>query len=254
LASLPITWRLLIFLTLIIGMVVWDLAVSDRVEASEVSRFSDFQIFDTPLPASDLTMGGLGGSIFRLSDLKGNVVLLNFWRKDCQYCVQEKIYLKKMLKQMDRPDLKVVCADLWDNPSWVRLYGQKNPGGLVFGAKLDGSRSVFENLVRGRHLGYYVLNEANEAVYEVKGFPSTYVIDKQGRVVASHMGMVEWTTLPVQKWLTGLLGWKESVDTGQETDYEPPDWLGRLLSNAGRTKKREPVEGDSRVAEIVTVR
>jgi thiol-disulfide isomerase/thioredoxin len=188
-----------------------------------------------------------------LSDLKGNVVLLNFWRKDCPYCVQEKSYLKKLLKQMNRTDLKVVCVDFWDNPSWVRSYGQNNSEGLVIGANLEGRRSVLENLVRGRHLGYYILNDANEAVYEVKGFPSTYVIDKQGRVVASRMGMVDWTKLPIQKWLAGLLGSKQRGDQLPEGFYELPDWLERLLSNSHRTSWGY-VQGDFRYTDGVAVR
>lgn len=195
---------------------------------------ADFLFYSQPPVANDLKMVSVDGAVFKLSDFKGNVVLLNFWRKDCPYCVQEKYYLRKMLKQIDRPDLKVVCVDFWDNPSWVKGYGQKSGGELVFGAKPDSGRSVIENFVRGRHMGYFVLNEANEAVYEVKGFPSTYVIDKEGRVVASHMGMVDWSTLPVQKLIAGFLGKMESEDTVSDSQYELPVWLERLLTNTAR--------------------
>lgn len=229
------------------------LAVHNFAHATGVSGTQAFQMFHTPPPASDLRMGGLDGGIFNLSDLKGNVVLLNFWRKDCHFCVQEKSYLKKMLKQMNRQDLKVVCVDFWDNPSWVQSYGRNNSEGLLIGANLEGRRSVLENLVKGRLLGYYVLNEANEAVYEVKGFPSTYVIDKQGRVVASHMGMVDWTKLPIQKWLTGLLEWKQRGDSTPEAPYQLPDWLERLLSHSIRTS-RGPVQGNFRLADEVAIR
>lgn len=205
-------------------------------EATGVAPTPNFQVFQAPPVASDLRIGDLDGGIFNLSDLKGNVVLLNFWRKDCQYCVQEKSYLKKLLKQMNRSDLKVVCVDFWDNPSWVRSYGRDNSEGLVIGANLEGRRSVLENLVKGRLLGYYVLNEANEAVYEIKGFPSTYVIDKQGRVVASHIGMVEWTKAPVQKWLAGLLGSERQGNSTPEGVYQLPGWLDRLLAPPNRAR------------------
>ena len=55
-------------------------------------------------------------------------------------------------------------------------------------------------------MGYYVVNEAGEAIYEVKGFPSSYVIDKEGRVIAAHMGMAEWATPPVRNWIASLMG------------------------------------------------
>jgi peroxiredoxin len=177
-------------------------------------------------------MGTLEGRTFSLADLKGKVVLLNFWRKDCQFCTREKYYLKRLMRDVARPDLEAVCVNLWDNPSWVvSQYGRESRGSLVYATKADDKRWVIENRVRGRLLGYYVLNEANEAIYEIKGFPSTYVIDKSGRVVAAHLGMVEWTIPLVQNWLLRLLGSPSVTTSVGKPEYALPDWIDRLLTN-----------------------
>ncbi|MBM3303418.1 MAG: redoxin domain-containing protein, partial [Deltaproteobacteria bacterium] len=158
--------------------------------------------------------------------------LLNFWRKDCQYCTREKGYLKKLVKDIGRPDLEAVCVNLWDNPEWIAgQYGREPGGALLYATRPDNRPWVMENRVRGQLMGYYVLNEANEAIYEIKGFPSTYVIDKDGRVVASHLGMVEWTNPPVLSWLLGLLRAPNARQSVETAEYALPDWIDRLLSN-----------------------
>lgn len=192
---------------------------------------TEFQVFREPPLANDFPMGALDGRVFSLSDLKGKVVLLNFWRRNCPYCVREKRYLKQMIKRMNRPDLEVLCVNLWDSPSWVhKRYARKGQRDLRYATKPDSRRWVVENTVRGRLMGYYVVNENNEAIYEVKGFPSTYVIDKNGRVVATHMGMVEWTNPSVSSWLGGLLGPRPPVDSPVRANHALPEWIDRLLA------------------------
>jgi peroxiredoxin len=193
---------------------------------------TQFQMFQRPPMANDFPMGSLDGRTFSLADLKGKVVLLNFWRRNCPYCVREKGSLKKMIKGMNRPDLEVLCVNLWDSPSWVhKRYGGKRSGDLLYATRPDNRQWVMENNVRGRLMGYYVLNENNEAIYEVKGFPSTYVIDKKGRVLATHMGMVDWTNPSVKRWLHKVLGPRPATSVIARSDYVLPKWIDRLLTN-----------------------
>jgi peroxiredoxin len=203
---------------------------------------TDFRFFTNPPPASDFRMSAADGSPLNLLDLKGKVVLLNFWRKDCQYCDLEKSQLKNMLQHV-RPDgIAVLCVNLWDSPTWVRQYAKKNGHDLVVLSKLEGQQPLVENVVGGRPMGYYIVNDAKEAIYEVKGFPSTYVIDKSGRVLASHLGLAKWNSPPIRNWITTLA---EAGVPLQKTDAGPtavevevPAWIDRLLSNKNTTPHR----------------
>lgn len=197
----------------------------------------DFQPYQGAPPANDLPMRSLDGREFNLSELKGKVVLLNFWRSNCPYCVMEKRYLQNMVKQVDRPDLEVVSVNLWDKPSWVKNSTKSPTAGLRIATRLDDRQWAVENKVGGRVLGYYVLNDAREAIYEIRGFPSTYVIDKQGRVIASHLGMAKWTDPPIRQWIDGLLGSEEVAKPAEKTDRDVPVWLHRLMSNQGLGSK-----------------
>lgn len=196
---------------------------------------TDFQLFTNPPLASDFKMGTIDGGTLSLSDLKGKVVLLNFWRKDCQYCSLEKDKLNSMLKHANSNDIAVLCVNLWDNPSWVRQYGKKNGHNLTVLSKLEGQKALVENVVGGRPMGYYILNDAKEAIFEVRGFPSTYVINKQGRVVASHLGLAEWNAPRIRDWILGLAGGgpaASSDDKRSSAEIQVPTWVDGLLSNA----------------------
>ncbi len=207
----------------------WLLGVTCPAGAAGSPEGTSFQFFQKPPIANDLKMGTLDGRVVRLSGLKGKVVVLNFWRKDCQYCVMEKGLLKNMLQSMKTNDLKVVCVDFWDQPSWVTSYGRANGGDLIIASRPEGQQAVVENVVRGRLMGYYIVNEQKEAIYEVKGFPSSYVINKEGQVVATHMGLAPWNSPSVRKWLSRLVSMGKS-GTAQDREYELPDWLDRLLT------------------------
>ncbi len=159
-------------LTAILTAAQWPVFDSGRQNVLAAMGGTQFQMFRKPPMANDFPMGSMDGEVFSLSDLKGKVVLLNFWRKNCPFCVREKGYLERMVQALNRPDLQVLCINLWDSPSWVqRRYGRKDKSSLRYATKSDNRRWVVENKVRGRLMGYYVLNEDNEAIYEVKGFP-----------------------------------------------------------------------------------
>ncbi|MEJ2717353.1 MAG: TlpA disulfide reductase family protein [Deltaproteobacteria bacterium] len=222
-----------LFVVAFLGLLIvagGNVTVPDRVAAAGSPSGADFRLFRNLPCANDFEMQTADGTSICLSDLRGKVVLLNFWRRHCHYCALEKGYLRTMVKRMDNPDLKVVCADLWDSPSWVKRYAKRNGRDLIFAACQKSGRCVMKNVVRGRNMGYYVVNNGKEAVYEVKGFPTTYVIDKNGRVVATHLGLVRWDSPSVMKWIAGLLNQEKKVEPVTEAEYQLPDWLDRLLT------------------------
>jgi thiol-disulfide isomerase/thioredoxin len=215
---------------MVIVIMGWSLCGPRWASAAGGVEGTSFQFFKNPPAANDVKLGMLDGRVVHLSGLKGKVVVLNFWRKNCQYCGMEKGALKNMLQSMHTDDLKVVCANFWDQPSWVMSYGKSNGGDLIIASRPQGTRAVVENVVRGRLMGYYIVNDQNEAIYEIKGFPSSYVINKEGRVVAAHLGLAPWNSPPVRKWLTRLVSVGNSK-AAPAPDYELPGWLDRLLTN-----------------------
>ena len=236
-----------VWLGITLVFVAWAVGAPDSMAwAAETPGGSKFRVFKDHPDANDFAMVTADGSRIKLSDLKGSVVILNFWRRDCHYCVMEKRHLKEMVHRLNRADLKVVCVNFWDNPVEVKAYGRQNGGQLVFAARPDGTRNVMENVVRGRLMGYYVLNEAGEAIYEVKGFPSSYVIDKDGRVVAGHVGLAHWAAPSVRDWISDLIATKGRDDHFAPDQYELPGWIDRLLNASPNGSQTSELVGGRR--------
>ncbi|MGD9819111.1 MAG: TlpA family protein disulfide reductase [Desulfomonilaceae bacterium] len=194
-----------------------------------------FEIFKVPGSPGVIRLEGVNGSIFSLSDYRGKVVIINFWRKNCPYCVREKEHLKKMVKIFKPSDLKIVSVDLWDDPIWVKNQATKTGEGIDFATGLNGRKSYVENVVRGRLMGYYVINEANEAIFEIKGFPSSFIIDKDGRIVAGHTGLVNWMAPSVHHTLVSLVGSQNNQGRGEISDEAELKWLEEMMSFPDKT-------------------
>jgi thiol-disulfide isomerase/thioredoxin len=210
--------------------------------AAESTAMENFYVFESPPDANDLMMKTPDGRNIKLSDFQGKVVLLNFWRQNCRYCHREKGYLNSLKEAIKSDKLVVICVDFWDEPKWVMSYAKENPGHMLFAMKPDGTEPAIENMVKGRLLGYFIVNDEKEAIYEVKGFPSTYVISKDGKVLAAHLGMGTWNDPNVVEWLTHLVAVGTAPYSSAEEYRELPSWLDRLLG--GGTEEQSAIQGE----------
>jgi cytochrome c biogenesis protein CcmG/thiol:disulfide interchange protein DsbE len=109
-------------------------------------------------PAPDFQLTLVDGSHVRLSDLRGQVVVLNFWATWCVPCRTELPTLDRYFRIVQRHGLKVFAITTEDS---VPLYQLQH----VFQAMAIGA-------VRNIHGPYQPLN----------GVPTNYVIDRAGRV------------------------------------------------------------------------
>ena len=135
-----------------------------------------------------------------------------------------------MAKIFKPSDLKIVSVDLWDDPIWVKNQATKTGEGIDFATGLNGRKTYVENVVRGRLMGYYVINEANEAIFEIKGFPSSFIMDKEGRIVAGHTGLVNWMAPSVHHSLVSFIGSQNNQGRGEISDEAELKWLEEMMS------------------------
>jgi thiol-disulfide isomerase/thioredoxin len=197
----------------------------------------NFYFFPNRPTAHEFPMAAVNGNPITLRDLRGKVVLLNFCRRACQFCDREKGLLRKMVRAINSPGLVVLCVDLWDSPAWVKKSAKSFQGDLLFATRYGDAKVCLENVVGGRPMGMYILNRMREAVYEVKGFPTTYVIDKEGRVIAGHLGMARWNVPSIRSWIEGLVTASPRGVTAASEDYKLPAWLDHPLASRGQARK-----------------
>ena len=116
--------------------------------------------------APDLEFPDPDGKMRKLSDLRGKVVLLDFWASWCSPCRRE-------------------------NPNVTRIYGQYHDKGFeVFSVSLDSDAASWkraieaDKLVWPNHVSDLMKWQSKAAaIYGVRSIPSTFLLDKEGRIV-----------------------------------------------------------------------
>lgn len=113
-------------------------------------------------PAPDFTLTTFDGQVYNLAELKGKVVLVNFWASWCKPCEQEAADLEAAWRYYKpRGDVIFIGVDWTDT--------EKNA--LAYLAKFD---ITYPN---GPDLGTRI-----SQAYRITGVPETYIIDRQGRL------------------------------------------------------------------------
>ena len=148
---------------------------SDRFPASHAvfAKFSaaGFEVPTGDLPSLDFKLDLLGGGPTSLSSYRGSLVLLNFWATWCPSCREEI-------------------------PSMEKLYSKlKKKGFVIVAVDLSESRDVVKNFVAVNKMTYPVLLDSSGdvgALYGAGTIPSTYVIGRDGRILARTIGSRPW--------------------------------------------------------------
>jgi len=116
--------------------------------------------------APSITLPNVKGDTVSLSSLKGKVVLIDFWASWCGPCRAS-------------------------NPNVVKLYNKyKAKGFEVFGVSIDSKRSAWIKAIAHDKLTYTQVNDSGEwnaasaAKYGVEAIPATFLLNKEGKIVA----------------------------------------------------------------------
>ena len=120
-------------------------------------------------PAPDFTLKDATGSPVKLSDLRGKVVLLNFWATWCGPCQLEIPWFVQFEQQFRSNGLEVVGVSM-DEDGW----------------------KVVKPWVTAHKVNYRIVlgDESIGQLYGgVENLPTTYMIDREGKVAFVHVGL-----------------------------------------------------------------
>ena len=120
--------------------------------------------------APDFTLERLDqGGRLQLSSLRGKAVVLNAWASWCGPCKEEAPYLEQVWRANRDRGLVVLGLDAKDFRGDARRFAERF--GLTFPLVFDGPGDAIGD-------------------YGITGFPETFVIDREGRVVRAFAGAV----------------------------------------------------------------
>lgn len=137
-------------------------------------------------PAPDVSVVSFAnGSTLKLSDLKGKVVLLNFWATWCPPCREEIPSMMKLNSFMSGKPFQMVAISID-----------------------EGGRKDIESFFKesGFSLPTY-LDESGASAksYGVTGVPESFIIDKKGLLVKKIIGGLDWNSPETVSFLEGLM-------------------------------------------------
>ena len=176
---------------------------------AEDARPATIQLVANPTPVLTVSMEDLDGRTFTTEDLRGKVTLVNFWATWCGPCKAEI------------PDL-------------IKLQ-QRYPDHLqVIGVSTDeGPRQVVEDFAIEYGINYPIVMatpELHQAFPGVMALPTSFVVDADGRVVQTHIGLINPGVLEQE---TRFLA---ALDPDITVDLVDEDRHGRLVNAAHATE------------------
>ena len=137
-------------------------------------------------PAPDVSVTSLAnGSSLKLSDLKGKVVLLNFWASWCPPCREEIPSMMKLNSLMVGKPFQMVAISI-DEGGKPAVESYFKESGFSLPTYLDESG-------------------ASAKSYGVTGVPESFIIDKQGVLVKKIIGGFAWDSPEAVSFLEGLM-------------------------------------------------
>lgn len=141
-------------------------------------------------PAPDFTITDAERTV-SLSQLRGKIVVLNFWATWCPPCIEEMPSLVQLQKKFQGTDVTVLAVSVDDDPDAYHKF-LKDHG-------ID--------LLTVRDPGQHIENGVDAPVasrYGTFKFPETYIIDRDGIIRRKFIGPIDWSQPEIVEYLSRL--------------------------------------------------
>jgi len=132
----------------------------------------------------------IAGKPGHLTDLKGKVVILNFWATWCPPCVEETPALNRLQKYI----------------------GSRN--GVILGVAADEDPAAYEKFLRDQSVTFLTYRDPSTRDnhspiaqgYGTSMYPETYVIDRHGKIARKFIGFQHWDSPDMLAYFDSVLG------------------------------------------------
>jgi peroxiredoxin len=144
---------------------------------------------DIPAPkegdaAPDFRLTSLSGGDVRLSELRGKVVLVNFWASWCSYCREEIPSLVTLNTAMAGKNFRMLTISI-DNDGKTAIAPFFNKLGISLPTLFDMDGSVGKS-------------------YGITGVPETFIVDKKGTIRKKVVGPIDWSAPDTIRYIDDL--------------------------------------------------
>ncbi len=154
----------------LLAILAWASATSGPARGGLAVNSSIVELNVETEPAPEFSLALLGGGEIASDDLRGQVVMLDFWASWCPPCRDEAPVLARVYGGYRGRGVEFVGFNLWDNAGDAELFlqqqGDEYPNGVDEGGKIAIS-------------------------YGVRGIPEKFFLDREGRIVRKFSGPMD---------------------------------------------------------------
>jgi thiol-disulfide isomerase/thioredoxin len=137
--------------------------------AADLPPLSHSLARQAPKPAPALKLAGVDGTRHDLAGLRGKVVLVNFWATWCPPCRREMPSMERLRHALADEPFAVLAVNVGEDADTIEAFTSRLETALTFPILLDTRSRVMQS-------------------WKVAGLPTTFLVDKRGRIVASAVG------------------------------------------------------------------
>ncbi len=123
----------------------------------------------------------IAGKPGHLTDLKGKVVILNFWATWCPPCVEETPALNRLQKYIEARN------------------------GVILGVAADEDPAAYDKFLRDQGVVFPTHSPIAQE-YGTSMYPETYVIDRHGKIARKFIGFQQWDSPDMLSYFDSILG------------------------------------------------
>ncbi|MEO1767888.1 TlpA disulfide reductase family protein [Thiobacter aerophilum] len=132
-----------------------------------------------------LRLKDLAGKVHDLTDYRGEVVMVQFWATYCAPCVKEMPSMQRLAAKLAGKPFRILAVNMGESEAEVR----------AFLTKVNVDFTV-------------LMDEEGQAIaaWKVFAVPSTFIVDRAGRIRHTLQGGTEWDAPQYVETLTALIG------------------------------------------------
>ena len=163
------------------GLVLAGIVLMMYMFASPLYRQGEPSLAGKPAHDFNFTLNGKAAT---LADLRGKVVVLNFWATWCPPCVEEAASLNQLQQAI------------------------ASQSGVVLGISVDEDDEAYQKFLVDHSIAFPNYRDPTKqiaAAYGTSMFPETYIIDSRGRIARKIIGPQDWNSPEMVAYIRDLM-------------------------------------------------
>jgi len=162
-----------LFLCMVLAILVLGCSAkkADTNDLSAALNAAGFYVYEKPVDMPESTISGFTGGSVSNKDFAGKITLLNFWATWCPPCRAEMPSIERLYTAMQGKRFQIIAVNAGEHRAQVASFIEKNK--YTFPIYLDESNTL-------------------SSLFAARGIPSTYLLNKEGKIMAARIGAMEY--------------------------------------------------------------